>query len=983
MKTPSALQTAHSKPTEVPPDSTTLDAMPAIEEQVKLLGMVTRDLIWAWDFRTHKVAHNATFVEVLGQSPPDHPASQEWWQALVHPDDLPGVLEIFNRALSDASDSVSFEYRLRDRQGNYLIVEDRLRILRNPMGEPIRVFGALRNITERRQAQEAQARLTRIVEATTDFVGVATVKGEPLFVNAAGRKLVGLGPDAPLPSHLSRFHPEWANEIVLKEAIPAALTLGYWKGESAFLHQDGHEFPVSQVILSHPGADGKIEFISTIIRDLSDRKHEEIERIEWANRYDAAIRASGQVLFDWNSFTNEITYAGDIERLLGYTKTEMKGGLEGFRELIHPADVRAFDTEVQRIVTTRDPFHLEFRVRRADASFICIEAKGYFFLDRRGQIGRMVGFFADITSERRAQEALALAHERLEQRVEERTAELGLAYTLIKDRARQQEAVAALGQSALSGTPVPAVLDEGMKLVQSILRADCCSLLTLNEDRTEIAARAQIGWPDESFGNRFEAGRNSQSGYTLLIGEPVVVENYATETRFSPSKAVVAAGIKSSVSVLIKGDGGPTGVLAAFTKKQRTFVQDDVHFLQAVGNVLTAAIEREKAEESVRAAHGQAEKASRAKSEFLSRMSHELRTPLNAILGFTQLLEADELSAGQAESVLHITRAGKHLLLLINEVLDIARIESGRLALSPERINLAPFLEEALDLIRPLATRHQITLVLESTATASPQWVLADRQRFQQILLNLLSNAVKYNRTGGRVTVRASAEGDRIRIAVTDTGRGIAPENLSRLFVPFERLGAEATEIEGTGIGLALSRGIVAALHGELSVQSRVGEGSTFSVALPRAGAETIFTPPAQPPPAPSLSQPATGKPHLLLYIEDQDLNLRLVERIFHARPQYRLLTAMQGGLGLDLAREHQPDLILLDLNLPDMPGDEVLRRLKADPIMRGIPVLMVSADAMGDRIEDLLAAGATGYLTKPYKVGDFLRIIEETLQKS
>jgi CheY-like chemotaxis protein/anti-sigma regulatory factor (Ser/Thr protein kinase) len=361
-------------------------------------------------------------------------------------------------------------------------------------------------------------------------------------------------------------------------------------------------------------------------------------------------------------------------------------------------------------------------------------------------------------------------------------------------------------------------------------------------------------------------------------------------------------------------------------------------------------------------------------------MSHELRTPLNAILGFTQLLEADALSPSQAESVLHITRAGKHLLLLINEVLDIARIESGRLALSPESVELTPFLAEALDLIRPLASRHQIELVLESTATAVPHWVLADRQRFQQVLLNLFSNAVKYNRVGGRVTVSVGEEGERIRIAVTDTGHGIAPEKQPRLFVPFERLGAESTEIEGTGIGLALSRGIMTALQGELNFQSRVGEGSTFSVVLPRAAQTSTSTAPVQPAPPPAAPKPANGAPRLVLYIEDQDLNLRLVERIFHSRPQYRLLTAMQGGLGLDLAREHHPDLILLDLNLPDMAGDEVLRRLKADPTMRDIPVLMVSADAMGDRIEDLLASGATGYLTKPYKVGDFLRIIEETL---
>jgi PAS domain S-box-containing protein len=961
------------------------EAAPARDESAELLRLLseaTHDLVFAWDASTNRVLCNEAFRAVLGEVPADYPGIQAWWQQHGEPEELDRLRARYYEAFRTGESFFTHDCRVRDNAGTPFVLECRAYIQHASEAGTRAVLVTARDISQRQQAEEAQARLTRIIEATSDFVGMATADGLWLYINTSGRKLVGLGADEPLTIHIAQVHPEWANEIVLREALPTALHAGYWKGETALLHRDGHEIPVSQVVLAHAGADGKVEFISTIMRDLSDRKREEIARIEWANRYDAAIRASGQVLFDWNSFTNEIAYAGDIELLLGYSAPEMGGDLDGFRRLIHPEDLPGFDESVQHSIATRDPFQLEFRIRHKQTGFICIQAKGYFFLDRRGQIGRMVGFLADITAQKRAEKEIASAHESLEHRVAERTAELARASTVIEDRARQQEAVAHLGQRALAGGPLSSLFDEAMKVVKSILRVDRCSLLALTMDGRELITRAQAGWPEPDLDNRVPVGTASQSGYTLLTRAPVIVEDFATETRFTPSSMVARSGPISGVSVLVEGDDAPLGVIAAFSLSQRVFVQDDVHFLQTVANVLTAAIQRKRAEENAREAREEAEAASRTKSEFLSRMSHELRTPLNAILGFTQLLELDNPSPSQAESVQHISRAGKHLLALINEVLDIARIESGRLTLTPEPIDLRDFLSLALDLIRPLAQRHEITLIVEPSDATPPHRIMGDRQRLQQVMLNLLSNAVKYNRPMGRVTVGYRDDGPCIRISVTDTGSGIEPEKMARLFLPFERLGAESTDVGGTGIGLALSRGIVTALHGELNVESVVGEGSTFWVALPRTdGAPSVAV--AAPSPAPSPEPPvAPSASHKVLYIEDQDLNLRLVERILASRPQYHLLTAMQGGLGLDLAREHQPDLVLLDLNLPDMTGDEVLRRLKTDPATRDIPVIMVSADAMGERVEELLNKGASGYLMKPYKLTEFLHVIEETLAR-
>lgn len=951
-------------------------------ELLALLSAVTHDLVWDWDVRTAQVIYNEEFIAALGEVPSEYPTAHEWWASRVHPEDLRRIKALYDEAFAAGESFIAYRCRVLNREGHYVMLDSRANLLRDTSGQLVRVLVISRDMSEHQRAEEAQARLTRILEATTDLVGMATVEGACLYLNKAGRKLLGLTEDEPLSFTISQIHPEWANEIVFKEAIPTAVQDGYWKGETALLHRDGHEFPVSQVLLSHVGTDGTVEFISTIIRDLSDRKREEIARIEWANRYDAAIRASGQVLFDWNSFTNEITYAGDLERMFGYSLGEMEGGLNRFRQLIHPDDLLRFDEQVQGTLATRDPFELEFRIQRKDGQYIYIEDKGYFFLDRRGQFGRMVGFFADITAQKKDQLALAEAHESLELRVAQRTAELARATAAIEDRAHQQEAVAELGQRALSGVPLGQLMEQALKIIRAILRVDCCSLLAMTIDSQQFVVRAQLGWPDPQSDNRFPVGTGSQSGYTVLTGQPVVVDDILKERRFVSSRLVLNTGLRSSVSVLIEGETKPLGVLIAFTRDLRKFAPHDVHFLQSVANVLTAAIQRERAEETVRTAREQAEEASRAKSEFLSRMSHELRTPLNAILGFTQLLELEQPTPNQIESVQHISKAGKHLLSLINEVLDISRIEAGRLALTPEPVDLPEFLRDMLELIRPLAVRHEIELFFEPDT--APVRVLADRQRFQQVMLNLLSNAVKYNLPGGRVTVSYRDEGPQVRISVTDTGHGIAPEKVARLFLPFERLGAESTDVEGSGIGLALSRGIVTALHGQLNVESRVDEGSTFWVTLPRTSEAPIASRHE-----PSLASSAshaitakadTGKTQLILYIEDQDLNLRLVERILSSKSQYRLLTAMQGGLGLDLAREHQPDLILLDLNLPDMAGDEVLRRLKSDPGVSAIPVLMVSADAMGDRVEELIRLGASGYLTKPYKLTEFLRVVEEAL---
>ena len=403
-------------------------------------------------------------------------------------------------------------------------------------------------------------------------------------------------------------------------------------------------------------------------------------------------------------------------------------------------------------------------------------------------------------------------------------------------------------------------------------------------------------------------------------------------------------------------------------------VQRDITERKQVEQALEQAVAATgQAKEEAETARAEAERANRAKSEFLSRMSHELRTPLNAILGFGQLLEMDASTDRQREKLSHILKGGQHLLGLVNEVLDISRIESGQMELALEAVNVEKVFNEAAELIRPLAARRGIH-VGRCLGRASKGFLLADRQRLVQVVLNLLSNAVKYNRSGGTVGISCepAARAGSLRLAVTDTGPGIAPADLAKLFTPFERLAAEHSNIEGSGIGLAISKRLVEAMGGTVGVESTPGHGSTFYLEMPAAAVEApaAFAPAAVPNDGP-----------LVLCVEDNLSNYSLVELTLEAtRPNVRLVGAMLGRLGLEMAREQRPDLILLDLQLPDLPGDELLQRLQEDENTRDIPVIMVTADATDGQARRLLRLGAHAYLTKPLNIPVFLRAIDEAL---
>ncbi|HET6791358.1 MAG TPA: ATP-binding protein [Actinomycetota bacterium] len=438
----------------------------------------------------------------------------------------------------------------------------------------------------------------------------------------------------------------------------------------------------------------------------------------------------------------------------------------------------------------------------------------------------------------------------------------------------------------------------------------------------------------------------------ILRGEST--DHYETERRTKEGKSI---HVSLTISPVKEADGTISGV---------SVVARDVS-------------ERRRLDEERAAAHEEADRANHAKSEFLSRMSHELRTPLNSVLGFAQLMQMEPMAPKQEDATREILKAGTHLVELIDEVLDIARIEAGKLRLSLEPVDAVLVIDECISLLGPQAAQEGVHVAMGGPAAEiGSSYVIADRQRLKQVLLNLLSNGIKYNREHGSVTVSIErpAEGRRIRIDVADTGRGMPPERLDRLFSPFERLGIEGTGIQGTGLGLALSKPLVEAMGGTIEVSSELGRGSRFSLELASADdtavAESIGSDDHH------LVASVAPRTRTILYVEDNVANVKLMERILERRPGVQLISAMQGSLGVTLARDHQPDLIFLDLNLPDMGGQELLGRLKADPRTADLPVVVISADVTAGQHARLIEAGARDFVPKPFDVERLLGIVDE-----
>src|SRR5579872_363374 len=586
--------------------------------------------------------------------------------------------------------------------------------------------------------------------------------------------------------------------------------------------------------------------------------------------------------------------------------------------------------ELYRVAAEGGVFQVEYRVVLTGGEIRCMSIKAQSYSMGAGKPQRLLGILADIT-------AAKFAAQEIDRQAQE----------LIASRE---------------------ALQQQTRILQSILDSMGDGVVVTDTDGKIVllnpAARQALG--DQAFAGN---ARQWSQHYGLFL--PDMVTLYPAEQL--PVLCAIRGESVDGAEIFVRPAGSMEGKWVSITA--RPLRQEDGAVRGGVVVIRDITASRHVAE-ALKIAKQEAEDANHAKSEFLSRMSHELRTPLNSILGFAQILELGELTELQMSNVAYILKGGYHLLELINEILDLARIESGRLSLSPEPVSVQEAIQDAVELLEPLATQQNVTL----SARICDRHVHADRQRLKQVLLNLLSNAIKYNRAGGSVLVSCSEpETGKLRVEIVDTGAGIPPEGLKKIFKPFERLDADKTDIGGTGLGLALSKRLVEAMGGTLGVESAVGLGSRFSIEFATAEDPARWL---QTEEAAGVLAQSTPRTHrgTVLYIEDNSSNLRLVDQVLSHTPDIGLISAMEGRLGLDLADMHGPDWILLDVHLPDLSGDEVLRRLRSNPRTRQIPVTVLSADATPGQINRLLAAGARDYLTKPLDVRKLLSLLEQTI---
>jgi len=844
-------------------------------------------------------------------------------QTYVVPEDRAGMGDKFLNSMKTAG-SYSHHFRVRGADGVLRRLHSQWTVSNGADGKPDRAIGVIVDDTEiwrlAQSVHEANAQLELAVQLSGIAIWRQDLATNRLYYDDQAWRNLGM---KPRPEGLSL---EEVRAMIHPDDLPAvqqamrraANAMGPTDMEARYRHADGRWLDVLTRRVTQRDADGNPVAFIGVALDVTERLSEQRRLQDLTRRLELAASAAGVGIWSYDVNTDTAVWNAQMYTLHGVDPALPAPNRADYTQFIAPEHRGVMEQRAQRFGETDHP------VAQSEIQIVRTDGTRRDVSMRVRMLKtdsglHMLGTMIDITEQRAAQQALHSAHERAA--LAARAVGLGTWERPRSGRAIWDEQMWRLRGLEPQAEPLPEAQ------LKALVHPDDLSLVlreyeASTRERRPASGQFRVRWPDDSW--------------------------HWLATRSIP---------------VFDADGHEV---------RRIGVNWDV----------TQAREAEQAlQERVLA-----QRESRAKSQFLARMSHELRTPLHAVIGFAQLLLTDSslrLSGEPREQLQHIHAAGEHLLALVNDMLDLSSLDTGEIKLAPQVVNLRALYDAAAPMVSALAAEHGVQL--DRDELAHPVW--ADPTRLRQVLLNLLTNAVKYNRRGGSVRVQAELLDQQVALRVRDSGRGLTNEQLAHAFEPFNRLGVERKGIEGTGIGLAIVKANVERMGGSVHVTSTPGAGSVFEVRLPRPRQEQpahAAKPPPQPP-APAMPM-ANSVPHArsgrLLYIEDNPINALIVRELVAQRGNLTLDEADDGASGIHCARSAQPDLILLDMQLPDIDGLEVLRRLRADPSTASIPCIALSANAMPEDIQLALGAGFADYWTKPLDFRVFLGTLDTLFGK-
>lgn len=863
----------------------------------------------------------------------------------------------------------------RKKNGDLYWVESTIIPFLDELGLPYQYISIRTDITKLIEAEAARGQQRRelqtILDSVPAMIWYKDTNNNILRCNQAAAKVVNLQAQQIVECNACEIYPENAN--IFYKGDLEVIQSGKPKRESieTLTTPSGEKVWLSVDRIPYLNENNELIGVIVFALNITRRRKAEEALSESEKRLSMSQSFANIGTWDWDIQSNNLFWSERIAPLFGYESGKTETTYENFLAAIHPDDREMVTTAISNCVEHSIEYNIEHRAVWQDGSIRWLQEKGDVVRDEAGTALHMLGVVQDITERKFLEQTMA------EQKI--LLMMLRHATTRFMTTSSFSDAADFLLEGLLSlthsefGFTGEILVENGEPYLKSHAISAPPAVLKKLQISTGMQS-TEIKDLDNLFGS------------TIKTGEAIISN--------SPEKDPRKKGLFDGLMTLNNYLGVPIYYgnelvgMYAIINRQGGYDEKLIEFLKPFTATYGVLIwskrntdnEAKRQHELIRA-KDEAEQANQAKSTFLSNMSHELRTPMNAILGFSQLLESEVDDPDQKDSINEIIRAGSHLLKLINEVLDLSRIEAGHIDLSLESVDLEDVLFETLSLIQPLADQKNISIHYNSDQFET--CIHADRTRLKQIFINLLSNSIKYNKAQGSISLSCQPmDSGMLQITIIDTGIGITDDEQAQLFKPFSRVGAEKTHTEGTGIGLVLTKHLIELMGGSITLTSKYGQGTTISFELPAQNTPAYINEVTQQENNKREAISATSQSHTLLYVEDNPANLKLISHLLAKRTEIKLITAHSGTLGVEAAIKHEPGIILLDINLQDMSGFDVLEALRLHKRFDNTPILALSANAMQQDIEKGLAAGFDEYLTKPINIHQFMSTINSALTR-